>query len=252
MTGLVEVERLGDTCLVRLNRPDKLNAVSTGLEADLLDALGSSMISGSSAVVLTGSGRAFSAGADVGEVRAMNPEAILAYYRASGRVYEALAGLSQPTVSAVHGYCLGAGFELALASDFRVADETARFGCPEAVLGILPGSGAMLRLVRACGPLRARELILLGRRIDAAQALSLGLVTEVVPAGTAVERAVRLARELAELPPAMVQVGKRTIDVAAESSSAAVLLLEELAYATLNATGDAADRQSRFGSEGRG
>jgi enoyl-CoA hydratase/carnithine racemase len=246
--SLVEVERLGDVCLIGLNRPDKLNAVSTELEAALLDALGSSVVGGSGAVVVTGSGRAFSAGADVGEVRSMSPETILAYYRASGRVYQALAGMSQPTVSAVHGYCLGAGFELALACDFRVADETARLGCPEAALGILPGSGAILRLVRACGPLRARELILLGRRIDAAQALSLGLVTDVVPAGTAVERAVRLAGQLAELPPAMVQVGKRTIDVAAESSSAAVLLLEELAYATLNATGDAADRQARFGS----
>lgn len=245
--SLVEVERDDTLAVVRLVRPEKLNALSSAMETDLLAVLSSPQVSTSAAVVLTGSGRAFSAGADVDEMRDMDRDAILAYYRGSGRVYEAVAALPQPTVSAVHGYCLGGGFELALATDFRVADETAQFGCPEIGLGIVPGSGGILRLVRAVGPARARELILLGRRIDAATAHHLGLVTEVVP-GAAADRARSLAREVAALPGAAVAVAKRAIDVVAESSAAAALLVEQLAYAALNSTaGSAAGPDSQRG-----
>ena len=134
--SLVAIERRDDVCVVRLGRPAKLNAVSVELETDLLDAFGSAMVAGSRAVVLAGSGRAFSAGADVGEVGAMDPDAVLAYYRASGRVYEAFAAVPQPTVCAVHGYCLGAGFELALgcgATLVRIG--TALFGARAAATG---------------------------------------------------------------------------------------------------------------------
>ena len=185
-------------------------------------------------MLLAGAGRAFSAGADVSELQAMDRAAVLSYYRSSGRVYEAVAGLRQPTLAAVHGFCLGAGLELALAADFRIADETASFGCPEVGLGIVPSSGGTLRLVRALGPSRARELIVLGRRLDAAQAHRLGLVTEVVPAGTAADRAGELALELAALPADTVEVATRAIDAVAESSAAASLLIEQLAYAALS------------------
>ena len=245
--GLVEIDRDGEIAVIRLNRPEKLNALSVAVEAELLESVHSSTVTSSRAIVITGTGRAFCAGADVGEVREMGPEAILAYYRASGRVYEAVAALPQPTVSAVHGHCLGGGFELALATDFRVADETARFGCPEIGFGIVPSSGGTLRLVRACGPVRARELILLGRRLDAGQALTLGLITEVVPAGSAREGALAMAQELATRPATAMEVAKRAIDVVAESSAAAALLIEHLAYASLNTTRDAAQRQAEFG-----
>lgn len=231
---LVEVEPHGDVAVLRLNRPEKLNALSVAMEADLLSALDSPTVSGSRALVIAGSGRAFSAGADLSEVREMDAASILAYYRGSGRVYEAVAAMPQPTLSAIHGHCLGGGFELALATDFRIADETASFGCPEVKLGIVPSSGGLLRLVRSCGPARARELVLLGRRLGADEAAAMGLVTEVAPAGEAGERALELARELAALPPAALEVAKRTIDVVTESSAAATLLIERLAYATLN------------------
>ena len=245
---LVEVGRDGAVAVLRLNRPDKHNALSTAVEAELLTALGSPEVTGSTAVVLTGNGRSFSAGADVTELRELGTEAILEYYRGTGRVYEAVAALRRPTVAAVHGYCLGGGFELALAADFRVADGTARFGFPEVGLGILPSSGGTLRVVRACGPVRARELLLLGDRFDAQRALALGLVTEVVDDGLALDRALRLAHRLAELPAAAVEVVTQTIDAVAEAPAAAALLVERLAYAALNATADATARQAAFGS----
>ena len=113
----------------------------------------------------TGSGRAFSAGADISEFSDRDPEAILAYYRETGGVYEAIAALSLPTFSAIHGYCLGGGLELALATDFRIADETAVFGFPEVGLGILPSSGGTHRVARLLGAARAKELILLRDRL---------------------------------------------------------------------------------------
>src|SRR5439155_3275146 len=143
----------------------------------------------SRAVVLAGSGRAFSAGADISEFSDATPAGILAYYHELGSVYELVAALPQPTIAAIHGYCLGGGFELALACDFRIADSSAVFGLPEVSIGILPSSGGTHRLVRLVGPARARELLLLRDRVPADEALRLGTITEVVEEGRALERA---------------------------------------------------------------
>src|SRR5207244_422934 len=151
-------------------------------------------------------------------------------YRDSGRVYEQVAALPQPTLSAIAGYCLGAGLELALATDFRIADETAVLGFPEVGLGILPSSGGTLRLTRLLGPDRAKELVLLRDRLDAGEALGAGLVTEVVPAGAALRRALELGHRLAGLPPLAVSLAKQAIDAAPEVSREAGILIERLAY----------------------
>ena len=149
-------------------------------------------------VVITGGPRAFSAGADVTEMRGQDPAAILDYYRATGAVYERVAALPQPTIAAIAGWCLGGGLELALACDFRVAEETAQFGLPEVRIGILPSSGGTHRLARLVGAARAKELVLLRERIGAADAAAFGLVTEVVADGGALDRALALARDLAD------------------------------------------------------
>ena len=243
---LVTVERDGDVAVVRLNRPTKHNALSTALEAALLEAITGPAVAASRAVVLAGNGRSFCAGADVTEIRELDAEGVLAYYRASGRVYEVLAGLAQPSVAALHGYCLGGGLELALAATLRVADDTARLGFPEVGLGILPSSGGTTRVVQACGPLRAREVLLLRRRYDAGQAAQLGLVTEVVPGGQALARATELANDLAALPAAAVEVVRQAVDVAAQAPSAASLLVERLAYAALTTTTAARSAQQAF------
>jgi enoyl-CoA hydratase/carnithine racemase len=237
--GLLEVRRDGAATVLVLRRESKLNALSSALEQALLEALEGEEVRGSAVVVLAGAGRAFSAGADVNELRDVSPESVAAYYRASGQVYERVASLPQPTLAAVHGYCLGGGLELALAADFRISDETAVFGLPEVSLGIIPSSGGTHRLARLVGPARAKELMLLRPRLDAHEALEAGLVTEVVAEGKALERALELAARLAELPALAVAVAKEAADAAAGSSREAGLLIERLAYAMLAQTEDA-------------
>jgi enoyl-CoA hydratase/carnithine racemase len=234
--GTVEVRLEGGIAILTLKREAKLNALSTHLEGELSDALGSAAVRQSGAVVITGGHKVFSAGADTTELPAMTPEAIEAYYQGSGAVYEAVAALPQPTVAAIAGYCLGGGFELALAADLRIADPTALLGLPEVGLGILPGSGGVHRLVRAAGPALARDLILRGRRMDAHEALRRGLLTELTDEGGHLDRAIEVARELAAQPRLAVTTAKRVIDAAAESSRESALLLERLAYAALNRT----------------
>jgi enoyl-CoA hydratase/carnithine racemase len=229
-------------CVVRLKRPEKLNALSSDSERALGKALSSADVAGCAAIVVTGEGRAFSAGADITEFADRDPEAIARYYRETGGIYERVAALPQPTLSAIHGYCLGAGLELALATDFRIADETAVLGFPEVALGILPSSGGTVRATRLVGPAKAKELILLGGRIEAGRALAAGLVTEVVPEGGALDRALELAQALAELPRLAVSVAKQAIDAVPESSREAALVIERLAYGLLTQTDAARER----------
>jgi enoyl-CoA hydratase/carnithine racemase len=247
---LVGARLEGAACVLTLNRPRKLNALSSALERELGEALTGGEVRGSRCVVVVGAGRAFSAGADIGELSRDDPEAIAAYYRETGDVYERLAALPQPTLAAVHGYCLGGGLELALACDFRIVEENAVFGLPEVALGILPSSGGTHRLVRLVGPARAKELMLLRERFGAREALAWGLVTEVVPDGTALARGLELAAALAELPPLAVSVVKQAADLLADSSREAGILVERLAYAALAQT-EAARRAARNFTEGR-
>ena len=199
--------------------------------------------------MITGGPRAFSAGADVTELRDQDPAAILAYYRETGGVYERIARLPQPTISAIAGYCIGGGLELALATDFRVADATATFGLPEVEIGILPSSGGTLRLTRLLGTARAKELILLGDRFGAEEGRRLGLVTEVAAAGEALPRALALAERLAALPPLAVAVAKQVIDATPGASDDAALALERLAYGMLAQTPEHGDATHAFGSK---
>jgi enoyl-CoA hydratase/carnithine racemase len=244
---LVDVRREEKVCVLTLRREEKLNALSTALEQELKDALAADDVTSCGCVVLTGSGRAFSAGADMNELRGRSPEDVLAYYRETGDVYERVAALPQPTVSAIAGYCLGGGLELALATDFRIADETAVFGFPEVSIGILPSSGGTHRLTRLVGPGRAKELMLLRDRLDADEALAAGLVSEVVPAGAALESALEHARRLADLPPLAASLTKQAIDAMPESSREAGILIERVAYGLLAQTDDARDAAARFG-----
>jgi enoyl-CoA hydratase/carnithine racemase len=243
---LVQIRREGAVAVLTLNRPDKLNALSSAVEQGLDAAISSEEVTSSSTVVISGAGRAFSAGADVREMREQSVSSILGYYRTTGTVYERVASLRQPTIAAIHGYCLGGGFELALACDFRVADAAAVFGLPEVAIGILPSSGGLTRLVRTVGPARAKELMLLRDRFDAEEALRYGLVTAIVSEGSAEARAIEMGSELSQLPPLAVEVAKRAADAVADSSREASLLIERLAYAALSQTEDHAEATSAF------
>jgi len=240
--ALVTVQRDGDIAVVTLAREEKLNALSSQLERDLIGSLESDDVASSRCIVVTGGSKVFSAGADVTEMRDMDVQAIFDYYRATGGVYERVAAMDQPSVSAICGYCLGGGLELALATDFRIADESAVFGLPEVSIGIVPSSGGILRLVRMVGTARARELILAQARLSAGEAARIGIVTEVVPAGEALGRALELARTLSAQPSLACALARRSIDACAESSREVSLLVERLAYAALAQAAESRER----------
>ena len=250
--GLPEIRRVGAVTVVTFQRPEKLNAISTAVERALLEALAGPEVGQARCVVFAGDERAFSAGADLVEEREESPGGIDAYYRDTGDVYERIAALPQPTFSAVSGWCLGAGFELALATDFRIADETAVFGLPEVELGIVPSSGGTYRLVRAVGPARAKELLLLRKRVDAGEAYRLGVVTEVVAAGEALPRALELAQQVGDLPPLAAAAAKQAANAMAESSREAGIMLERLAYAALAQTDESRAAGEAFSSRKKG
>jgi enoyl-CoA hydratase/carnithine racemase len=246
--ALVEGRLEGEVAVLTLNRPEKLNALSTALERELSAALDRDDVRAARAVVIAGAGRAFSAGADVTEMGDQAPDAVIRYYAEIGGVYERVASWPSPTIAAIHGYCLGGGFELALACDLRIAGRDATFGLPEVEIGILPSSGGTHRLVRAVGAARATELILARRRLSADDAHRIGVVTEVVD-GDPTGRALELAADVASLPPLAVRVTKRAIAAAAESSRDAALLIEQLAYATLAQTDAHDDATAAFSRE---
>jgi enoyl-CoA hydratase/carnithine racemase len=230
---LVTTTRDGAVCVVRLERPAKLNALSEELCAQLIEALASSDVAGCSVIVIAGSEKAFSAGADLTEFTDPSPEANLAYYRGPGRIWELLPALPQPSIAAISGWAIGGGLELALSADLRVADETARFGLPEVSLGILPSAGGMTRLTRLLGTARAKELILLGERFDAARALELGVINRMVPAGQAEAAAMEWATRMCEQPQTALQVTRELIDRSAEMSLSGSLAAERLAQGML-------------------
>jgi enoyl-CoA hydratase/carnithine racemase len=239
MSETIEIELRGLVCVVSLHRPAKLNAISEQMERELCDAVASPEVRQSSCVVFSGGGDVFSAGADLSVTRGYEPEEIEAHYQGTGDFAERVAALRQPTLSAIAGYCIGGGLELALATDFRIAEPSADFRFPEVALGILPSWGGTVRTVRLLGVARAKELMILRERVDAEEALRLGLVTELVGEGRSLTRALELAERLAQLPPHAVTVTSRVIDLLPESSHAAGLELERLAYGMLAQTEEA-------------
>lgn len=239
MPEVVTLEPHEHACVIRLQRPAKLNAISEQVERELCDALERPDVREAPCVVFTGGEKVFSAGADLSETRGYTPGEVLATYRGTGDFAERVADLAQPTLSAITGDRIGGGLELALATDFRIAEEGSDFRFPEVALGILPSWGGTQRAVRLLGPARAKELILLRERVDAQAALSLGLVTEVVPSGGSLPRALELAERLSGLPRLAVSVTKQVIDALPETSRTAGLGLERVAYGLLAQTGDA-------------
>lgn len=244
MPELVEVRRHDHAAVVTLNREEKLNAISNAMERALCDALERSEVRRAPCVVFTGGPRVFSAGADVNEMPGMDPAAVVEHYHATGDFAERVAALPVPTISAIAGWCVGGGLELALATDFRVVERGASFGLPEVELGILPSWGGTQRLVRLLGPARAKEVILLRTRFGADEAQALGLVTELVADGTSLEQALALADRLSELPSLAVKVTRGVIDAMPETSQRAGLALERLAYGLLAQTGEHDDAAS--------
>jgi enoyl-CoA hydratase len=243
-TLIVEVEDRVMT--VRLNRPDALNA----LNMQLLSELGAALSAAEAdphvgAVVLTGSEKAFAAGADVKE---MAPKSFVDMFAEDFFTAEAGAILRcrKPVIAAVAGYCLGGGCELAMMCDFIIAADTAKFGQPEINLGIIPGLGGSQRLTRAVGKSKAMEMVLTGRLMDAAEAERSGLVSRVVAAADLVRDAQATAAKIAGKAPLAVRAAKEAVNRAFESTLAEGLLFERRLFHALFATADQKEGMAAF------
>ena len=223
------VLRIGRVAHLELVDPP-LNLVTRELLDELmaaLDVLGAAAPGDVRAVVVTGAGgRAFSAGSHVGEFEAQRGSDGRARHELESGAARRLAELPMPTIAAIEGNALGGGLELALCCDLRIASELARLGLPEVHLAVTPGAGGTQRLPRLGGSARARELILTGRVVDAREAERIGLVNEVVPAGTAVARAAAIGEEIAARGPLAVREAKRLIGLATETDLDAGLAAE--------------------------
>jgi enoyl-CoA hydratase len=214
---LVLVERHADqrTALVRLNRPKQLNALNAAAMDALCDALEALDADDAiRAIVVTGSDRAFAAGADIGEMAGATPIEMLRSNRIGQ--WDRVRRITKPVIAAVNGWCLGGGCELAMALDLIVAGTGARFGQPEIGLGVIPGAGGTQRLTRAIGKSKAMQMILTGEPITAAEAERAGLVAVVTEDGLVVEDALVLAATIATKSPIALRLAKEAINAAFE------------------------------------
>jgi enoyl-CoA hydratase len=224
--------------LLTLDRPEALNALSFALVDELGGLL--AILDGDPAcraIVITGAGeRAFAAGADIRELAGETPRSLR-----DADPFAVLDGIGQlrtPVIAAVRGFALGGGCELAMACDMIVAGDDASFGQPEIRIGVIPGAGGTQRLARAIGKARAMELILTGRRIGAAEAASMGLVSLVVPAAETLDTALDLAGRIAAMPPLAVSAAKASVVAAQEHPLGQGLRLERARFEELFETED--------------
>ncbi len=218
MADTILVETHGKVGLIRLNRPQALNALCD----QLMQELGAQLLAFDAdpaigAIVLTGSERAFAAGADIKEMQPRTYPAV-ALDDFIGLHWETVLRVTKPVIAAVAGFALGGGCELAMMCDIILAADTAKFGQPEINLGIIPGAGGTQRLTRAVGKAKAMEMILTGRMIDAAEAERANLVARVIPAGDLVAETLKLAGRIAELSPVAVALAKQAVNRAFDTT----------------------------------
>lgn len=223
--------------LITLQRPQALNALTTQLLGELADELNAAQSDHNThAVVITGSAKAFAAGADINEMAERNLVGILDDPRQAS--WQTLTRFSKPLIAAVNGFALGAGCELAMHADIIIAGEDARFGQPEINLGIMPGAGGTQRLLRAVGKSMAMQMVLTGEPINARQALRSGLVSEVTQPEFTVERALHIAHSIATKAPLAVRLAKEALLKAMDTDLASGLRLERHAFTLLAGTRD--------------
>ena len=239
------VETHGRVGLVKLNRPKALNALNSALIDELDAALRQFEADpGIGALVLTGSDKAFAAGADIKE---MQPKTYMeAYLEDFITSWEAVSRLRKPIVAAVAGFALGGGCELAMMCDFILAADTAKFGQPEIKLGVIPGMGGTQRLTRFVGKSKAMEMCLTGRMMDAAEAERAGLVSRVIPAAQLLEEALKVANAIAALSAPSVMIAKECVNRAYETTLAEGVRFERRAFHSLFATEDQKEGMSAF------
>jgi enoyl-CoA hydratase len=240
------VETRGRVGLITLNRPKALNALNDALMNELGEALAAfDADEAIGAIVITGSDKAFAAGADIAAMKDLGyRDVYMGQYIT--RNWERMKSVRKPVIAAVAGYALGGGCELAMMCDIIFAAESARFGQPEIKLGIIPGAGGTQRLPRAVGKAKAMDLVLTGRMMDAAEAEHSGLVSRVVPAERLMDEALAAAERIAEFSLPSVMMAKESINRAYEAPLAEGILFERRAFHALFATEDQKEGMAAF------
>lgn len=234
--GNLIVEQRGAVGIITLNRPKVLNALSDELTAEMTRALASFEADDAiGAIIITGSAKAFAAGADIKE---MQPKSFADVYLEDfiTSSWETPAKGRKPTIAAVAGYALGGGAELAMMCDFILAADTAKFGQPEITIGVIPGAGGTQRLARSVGKSKAMEMILTGRMIDAEEAERIGLVARVVPADDLLDEAIAVAEKIASFSRPAVLMAKEAVNSAFETPLADGLRFERRLFHAAFAT----------------
>jgi len=240
------VETRGRVGLITLNRPNVLNALNDALMNELGRALAKlDADEGVGAIVLTGNDKAFAAGADIG---AMKGWTYMDVYKSDyiTRNWEALKSVRKPVIAAVAGYALGGGCELAMACDFIVAADTAKFGQPEIKIGVIPGAGGTQRLPRAVGKAKAMDMILTGRSMDAAEAERAGLVSRVVAADKLLDEALAAATQIASYSLPSVMMAKEAVNRAFETPLSEGVRFERRLFHSLFGTEDQKEGMAAF------
>lgn len=231
--------------VVRLNRPKVRNALNLVTRRALADAFTALHDNGDvRAIVLTGEGGCFAAGADLNEFIDADPIEIMK--RRTERYYQAIAITPQPIIAAIEGFALGGGLELAMTCDILIAGESAELGQPEVRIGIMCGAGGTQRLTRAVGKFQAMRMCLTGKPISASEAYAIGLVSQVVPDAEVFETALKTAQSIAKLPPLAIQQTKEAVLQADNSSLEAGLMLERKALQVLFASKDKREGMQAF------
>jgi enoyl-CoA hydratase len=242
----IKTETRGAVCLITLNRPQALNALNGQLLDELGAALdGADMDGGIRCIVITGSEKAFAAGADIKE---MQPKTYMGAYGEDffSRAWDRITRCRKPMIAAVSGFALGGGCELAMVCDFIIAADNAKFGQPEIKLGVMPGLGGTQRLTRFVGKSKAMEMCLTGRMMDAAEAERSGLVSRVVPVAELLNDAMKTAETIAEMSLPIAMMTKETINRAYETTMAEGVRFERRLFHSMFATADQKEGMAAF------
>ncbi len=239
------VEQRGAVTLVTLNRPQALNALNSRILSELLEAMAAfDKDSTQGCAVITGSEKAFAAGADIKEMQAQGFADMYGHDFFAG--WDAFTRTRKPIIAAVSGYALGGGCELAMMCDFILAADTAKFGQPEIKLAVSPGMGGSQRLTRAVGKSKAMEMCLTGRMMDAAEAERAGLVSRILPAADLVEDAVKTAELIAAMAPLSILANKEMVNAAFETTLAQGVNFERRLFHALFGTADQKEGMTAF------
>ena len=245
MPTTIIVETKGRVGVIRFNRPQALNALNAALIAELMAVLATLEADANiGCIVITGSDKAFAAGADIKEMT--GKDYIDAFLNNFGANEDAIARARKPVIAAVAGFALGGGCEFAMQCDLIIAADNAKFGQPEIKLGVMPGYGGTQRLTRAVGKAKAMDLILTGRMMDAAEAERCGLVARVVPAASLMDEAMKMAETIASMSLPSVLSAKEAVNRAFETSLAEGVLFERRVFHALFATRDQKEGMAAF------